>query len=89
MREADDKIFDIDIELEGIEDEERETYINFTNQTKDALIKLRQKEIDELKEINDSINDTNAKILDSMQQQIDQYRQNRDNEKAEEEIAEK
>ena len=89
MREAEDNIFDIDIKLEDIEDEERETYINFTNKAKDALIKSRQKEIDELKEINDSINDTNGKILESMQQQIQQDRQNRDNEKAEQEIAEK
>ena len=51
--------------------------------------KLLYKEIDKLSEINDSINDTNSKILESMQEQIDEYRQNRDNEKTEEEIADK
>jgi hypothetical protein len=49
----------------------------------------RQKEIDKLSEINDSIEDTNSKILDSLQEQIDEYRQNRDNEKTEQEISDK
>jgi len=53
------------------------------------LISQRQEEIDKLSEINESINDTNSKILESMQEQIDEYRQNRDNEKTEEEIADK
>jgi hypothetical protein len=42
-----------------------------------------------LSEINDSITDSSSRLLDSMQEQIDEYRKNRDNQKTEEEIAEK
>ena len=67
----------------------KDEYFVLEDTIKEAIIAERQREIDELSEINDSITDTNSKILDSMQEQIDVYRQNRDNEKAEEEIMDK
>jgi hypothetical protein len=42
-----------------------------------------------LSEINDSINDTNAELLEGIQRTIDKQRQDRENEKTEEEIADK
>jgi hypothetical protein len=39
--------------------------------------------------MNDTISDTNSKIVDAIQTQIDQERQARDNQKKEEEIADK
>jgi hypothetical protein len=59
------------------------------SQIKEALENERQKEIDKLSEINDSINDTNSRLLEAMQDSIDKYRQDRDNEKIEEELADK
>jgi FtsZ-binding cell division protein ZapB len=64
-------------------------YLNLEEQVKEAIITLRQREIDELSNINDSINDANSKLLDSMQEQIDAYRQARDNEKTEQELSDK
>jgi hypothetical protein len=88
-QEAEDKLENIDDSVEEIRDRGKDEYFDFEDQIKKALIGERQKEIDKLSEINDSINDTNSRLLDSMQEQIDEYRQNRDNEKTEEEIADK
>ena len=64
-------------------------YLDLEEQVKEAIITMRQKEIDELSNINESINDANSKLLDSMQEQIDAYRQARENEKTEEELSDK
>jgi hypothetical protein len=56
---------------------------------KDSLVDSYQKQIDELTTINDSINDTNSRLLDSIQNSVDKMRQDRDNEKTEEELANK
>ena len=64
-------------------------YLDLEDQVKEAIINARQKEIDELSNINDSINDANSKLLESMQEQIDAYRQARDNEKTEQELSDK
>jgi hypothetical protein len=82
LLDAEDAIWE---ELQQGKDE----YLDLERQVKDAIINQRQKEIDELTTINDSITEANSNLLESMQNQIDQYRQNRDNEKTEEEIADK
>ena len=64
-------------------------YLDLEEQVKEAIITMRQKEIDELSNINESINDANSKLLDSIQEQIDAYRQARDNEKTEQELSDK
>ena len=88
-RDAEDALFDIEDAVQDILEQGKEEYVNLETRIKDALVDQRQREIDKLSEINDSINDTNSKLLDSMQKQIDEYRQNRDNQKTEEEIADK
>ena len=89
FQEAEDALFDIEDAVQDILEQGKEEYVNLETRIKDALVDQRQREIDKLSEINDSINDTNSKLLDSMQKQIDEYRQNRDNQKTEEEIADK
>ena len=64
-------------------------YFDLESQILEAIKQQRQDEIDELSAINDSINDANSKLLDSLQSSIDQYRQDRDNERTEEEIEDK
>ena len=88
-REAQDKIEEIDDTVEEIKNQGKDQYLEFEEKTKEAIINAQQKEIDKLSEIHDSINDTNSKIIDSMQEQIDAYRQARDNEKTEEELSDK
>ena len=55
----------------------------------DALTEQRQNVIDELSALNDSINDSNSRILEAMQQAIDLERQIDENTKKEEDIADK
>ena len=88
-RDTQDAIEEIDDAVEEIRERGRDQFIELEGRLKEAMVEARQKEIDKLSEINDSINDTNSKILDSMQEQIDQYRQDRDNQKTEEEITDK
>jgi hypothetical protein len=64
--EADSRVLEIDVELEEKQEEEKGTYIELLNRVKDALIEERQKEIDKLVEINDSINETNSKIIEGL-----------------------
>lgn len=87
--EADNAILDLEISIDDLEDEQRSEYIEAANKIKEALIQERQEQIDKLKEINSSINDTNSKILSAMQDQLADARQARDNAKTEEELADK
>jgi hypothetical protein len=87
--EAGEELESIDDTTSDIYDQNREDYLSFEERIKDAVVKARQDEIDKLGEINESINDTNGRILESMQEQIDEYRQNRDNEKTEQELSDK
>jgi hypothetical protein len=60
MRDAEDRAFEIDINIKDLEKEDRSSYIDFATQVKDALVSQRKEEIDKLKAIDDSINDTNS-----------------------------
>lgn len=59
---------------------------DFYDQIKEALVDQRQKEIDELININDSIVEAQDALLDSMQKQIEEQRQARENEQAVQDI---
>ena len=84
-----DAIYDIEDAIWEIYDQGKDEYFDLEEQIKEALQSARQKEIDTLSAINDSINDTNSRLIDAMQSSIDQYRQDRENEKTEEELADK
>ena len=91
-----DEIYDANEELEKIESEiedikkrGQQEYNNLETQIKDALVNSYQKEIDELSNINDSINDTNSALLDAIQSSVDKIRQERENEKTEQDLADK
>ena len=73
-----------ELNKKGIED-----YISLENMLKDALVKEREEEITELQTLNQTIYDTNSKIIDAMREQIDLERQIRDNTQKEEDIADK
>jgi hypothetical protein len=59
------------------------------NALKEAVEWSYQEEIDKLSQINDSINDTNTRLINSIQKQVNKIRQDRENEKREEELQEK
>ncbi len=55
----------------------------------DAVIAAREKEIDKLENLSDTIKDSSDKVIDDMRQQVEAERQARQNEKTEEEIAQR
>lgn len=67
----------------------KDEYLEFEERVKDALLENRQREIDKLNDINTSINEANAKLIQALQKSIAEYRQARDNQRAEDEIADK
>lgn len=89
IQSAEDAMDDIEDQIAEINERGKDEYTSLEEKIKDAIINSRQEEIDRLSAINDAINDTNSKLIDSMQKAIDQQRQDRENEKTEEEIAEK
>ena len=52
----------------------------------EALVHEREQEIEELQKINDTINDANTKLMESIRSNLDKMRQDRENEKTEEEL---
>lgn len=89
MREAEDALEDINDSLYEIEERNKEEYLEFEDRVKDAVIAAREKEIEVLEGINDSINDTNANLLSAVQKSVDKIRQDRQNEETEKDLGEK
>ena len=89
IEEEEDALDEIEDTVKEIRDQGKDEYFDFENQIRDALEQARQKEIDKLSAINDSINDTNTRLLDAMQSSIDKYRQDRENERTEKELSDK
>lgn len=65
------------------------THVDLLDRIKEAVIFDRQKEIDKLSEINDTISDSNARIVSAIRESVESYRRQRENEKTEESIAQK
>lgn len=89
LDQANDSLFDIEDSLGDLEDIGKEDFFDFENRVMDALVNYYQEQIDELSLIDESINDTNSKLINSIQNSVNQMRQQRENERTEEELAEK
>lgn len=85
--DADDAIMDITNQIQELENIWRDTFVDFENRVLDAIVKSYQQVIDNYSELNDTLNNSNTQILDSLQKQISLERQIRDNTKTEEEIS--
>ena len=89
LEEAEEALWDIEDAVDEIKERGEEEYFNLEDAIKEALSQSYQDEIDELSKINDSINDTNSSLLDAIQKTLDKQRQDRDNQRTEDELAEK
>ena len=89
LEEAEDALWDIEDAVAEIKERGKEEYFELEDAIKDALTQSYQEEIDKLGAINDSINDTNTSLIEAIQKSIDKQRQDRDNQRTEEDIAEK
>lgn len=89
MDNINDTLMEINNQISELAESYQDAYITGLNTVKDALVEVRQKEIDKLSSLNDTINDSNSRMFDAIQKAIDDERQARENEKTEEDIANK
>ena len=89
MDDVNDTLMEINNQISELAESYQDAYITGLNTVKDALVEARQKEIDKLSSLNDTINDSNSRMFDAIQKAIDDERQSRENEKTEEDIANK
>ena len=89
LEEAEDALWDIEDSVEDIKNRQKESYVNLLDRVKDAILQSYQDEIDKLGAINDSINDTNSAILNSIQKSVNEQRQDRQNQKTQKSIEDK
>jgi site-specific DNA-adenine methylase len=87
MDDAEDAIIDVENQIQELENIWRDTFIEFEERVLDAIVKMYQTVIDNYSELNDTLNETNTNILDSINKEISLQRQIRDNTKTEQEIA--
>ena len=88
VEDANDNIRDAKDALEELEDIGRDTYIEFLDRVYEAVIFREQEKIDALSQINDSINDSNQDLMNTIQDNISLARQERDNQETESSIEE-
>ena len=89
LDDIESELWDIEDQIEEIRNTGKQEYLDLEQALREAIEYSYQQEIDKLSQINDSINDTNVKLINSIQKQINKIRQDRENEKREEELADK
>ena len=89
MDDAEDSLDDIIDEIKDLKDEGKDEYSSFEQKVMDAYIQREQEKIDVLSDLDSNITDANSKLLSSIQSSLDKIRQERDNQKTEEDLAEK
>ena len=87
MDSAQDALWDIEGQIKELEERYLQEFVNFQQRVLDAVVNQYQKQIDDLSSLNDTLNDTNSRILDSISKEIDLERQIRDNTDTENNIA--
>lgn len=89
LNEAEDRLEEIQDEVKEINDTGKEEYLELEQAIADALQESYQKQIDKLSDINDSINDANSRLIESIQSTIEKDRQERKNNETEQNIVDK
>ena len=87
MDDAQDSLWEIEGQIKEIEQRYLEEFTEFQDRVMDAVVHSYQEQIDNLESLNDTLNETNASILESLQQEIEYSRQIRDNTDTEKNIA--
>lgn len=89
FEETDETIAGIEEEIENIQQEAIDSYISFEERVQEALITKYEEQIDQFEKLSDSVKDSMDKVISGIQEQIDNERQARENERTEEDIADK
>ena len=86
MDEAQDALDNITDEIEELQKVGQDEYNNLESRVLDAIISREQEKIDKLSLIDESINDANNKLINSIQTNLDRIRQERQNQETEQSI---
>ena len=89
LEEAQDSLQEIEDAVQEIKERGKDEYFSLEDRIKEAVTQFYQSEIDNLAAINESISDTNDRLIDAIQSSVDKMRQDRENVETEEEIADK
>lgn len=89
IEDAQDELIEIENNQEDIKDQLVDTYLAFEDRVAAALEAIDQKQVDLLQEEFDALTEAEEDLADAISKSIDEMRQARENEKTEEEIAEK
>ena len=87
MDKAQEATLDIKKQIQELQTRYLQAYLDFQDKVMEAVVAQYQQNIDSLSELNDTINEANQSILNSIQKEIDLQRQIRDNTDTEKEIA--
>lgn len=79
----------IESTIEEIKQRGKEEYTSLEDRVRDALIKQIQDKIDDLTAVDQAISDANQRVLDSISETLEMQRQDRENAKTEESLADK
>ena len=86
MDDAEDALDDIIDEIEELQKVGKDEYDDLESRVLDAIISREQEKIDKLSLIDESINDANTKLMNSIQNNLDKIRQDRQNQETEQSI---
>ena len=89
MQDVEDAIDEANDQIREIQMRNTEEYLEFEQRVYDALVNSYQRQIDELSNINDSINEATTKTLDAISDEIEKERQARERDKEREELSDK
>ena len=89
IEEANDNLEDAKNALEDMKKEGRDAYERIEERVYSALVQREQEKIDKLTQIDESINDANSDLINSIQDSISKIRQDRENQETEDDIAAK
>ena len=86
MDDAEDALDDIIDEIEELQKVGKDEYDDLESRVLDAIISREQEKIDKLSLIDESINDANTELMNSIQSNLDKIRQDRQNQETEQSI---
>ena len=86
MDDAEDALDDIIDEIDELQKVGKDEYDDLESRVLDALVSREQEKIDKLSLIDESINNANTKLMDSIQSNLDKIRQDRQNQETEQSI---
>lgn len=87
--EAEEAIDSAETAIQDLIDSWKETAADFEREIYDALVEAREKDIEEIESISDTLDEAASNLVSAIQEEINERRQERDNKETEEDILDK